>query len=243
MIHIKLLKLHNFPILKQLYIEETLLRTTRDNWCIINSSAANPAIIMGISSKPKNLINIPFINKYPIPIIRRFSGGGTVVVDKDTFFVTFIINSETFDFQPLPKYILEWTKEFYSSIFGESFNVQENDYVFGDKKFGGNAQYIVKDRWLHHTSFLWDYDKKKMRYLKKPEKQPQYRKNRSHSEFLCCLKNFNRSRESILYDIENKLNIFQVNLTTLGEIDMCKPHRKTTTIISSILYNTAEGTD
>lgn len=70
------------------------------------------------------------------------------------------------------------------------FKLREHDYVFGDKKvqqsrrnnttyytlltrvisprltqFGGNAQSITKDRWVHHTSFLWDFDPANMDYL------------------------------------------------------------------------------
>jgi lipoate-protein ligase A len=49
------------------------------------------------------------------------------------------------------------------------------DYAFGDRKFGGNAQSITKNRWIHHTSFLWDYEVKNMSYLKLPAKAPKYR--------------------------------------------------------------------
>lgn len=49
------------------------------------------------------------------------------------------------------------------------------DYVFAERKFGGNAQAITNKRWLHHTSFLWDYDPDNMAVLKNPRKQPQYR--------------------------------------------------------------------
>ena len=49
------------------------------------------------------------------------------------------------------------------------------DYVFGDRKIGGNAQSITKSRWLHHTSFLWDYDPEDMKYLKHPPRTPKYR--------------------------------------------------------------------
>lgn len=50
-----------------------------------------------------------------------------------------------------------------------------SDYVFGDRKFGGNAQSITKNRWIHHTSFLWDYEVKNMAYLKLPARAPEYR--------------------------------------------------------------------
>ncbi|PWZ24373.1 hypothetical protein Zm00014a_034362, partial [Zea mays] len=43
------------------------------------------------------------------------------------------------------------------------------------RKFGGNAQSITKNRWLHHMSFLWDYDVKNMDYLKIPKRAPEYR--------------------------------------------------------------------
>ena len=49
------------------------------------------------------------------------------------------------------------------------------DYCFGDVKFGGNAQAITKQRFLHHTSLLWDYKKERMKLLKHPAKIPDYR--------------------------------------------------------------------
>jgi hypothetical protein len=47
--------------------------------------------------------------------------------------------------------------------------------VYGERKFGGNAQAITSKRWLHHTSFLWDYDPLNMAVLTNPKKQPAYR--------------------------------------------------------------------
>jgi lipoate-protein ligase A len=49
-----------------------------------------------------------------------------------------------------------------------------SDYAFSHRKFGGNAQSITKNRWVHHTSFLWDYDVKNMDYLKIPKRAPEY---------------------------------------------------------------------
>ncbi|ERN08330.1 hypothetical protein AMTR_s03745p00005370, partial [Amborella trichopoda] len=44
-----LLKLRGKPILEQLQLEERLLRTSSDNWCIINDGTNTPTIVMGIS--------------------------------------------------------------------------------------------------------------------------------------------------------------------------------------------------
>lgn len=52
------------------------------------------------------------------------------------------------------------------------------------EKIGGNAQYIKKDRWLHHTSFLYDYKPHLMQLLKHPKKTPAYREGRGHEAFV-----------------------------------------------------------
>lgn len=181
-----LLNLCNVPILEQLRIEEALLRANTDNWCLINTGS-NPAIVMGISNKPEQLLNLERVKAEKIPIIKRFSGGGTVYIDSETVFVTFIINTHTFDLPAQPRAILEWSEALYQPLF-PGFSVKENDYVIGENKFGGNAQYIRKTRWLHHTSFLWDYQPEAMEYLLLPEKRPAYRRERRHTDFLCTLK-------------------------------------------------------
>ena len=52
------------------------------------------------------------------------------------------------------------------------------DYVYDENKFGGNAQAITKQRWLHHTSFLWDFQEARMALLQHPARVPAYRKVR-----------------------------------------------------------------
>eukprot|EP01018_Ginkgo_biloba_P024782 Gb_39004 [translate_table: standard] len=65
--------------------------------------------------------------------------------------------------------------------------VELRNYAFGDRKFGGNAQSITKGRWLHHTSFLWDYKAENMAYLKLPARAPKYRLLFSHPQICLML--------------------------------------------------------
>lgn len=44
-----LVRFKGLPILQQLHLEERLLRTSSDNWCIINDGTDQPTIVMGIS--------------------------------------------------------------------------------------------------------------------------------------------------------------------------------------------------
>ncbi|KAG9451360.1 hypothetical protein H6P81_011325 [Aristolochia fimbriata] len=196
-----LLKLKSTPIMQQLHLEQRLLRTSTENWCIINQGINPPAIVMGTSGNPSELIEIESVLREGIPVIRRFSGGGTVIVDEGTIFVTLICGKDAVpDLQPYPRSIMSWTGELYGKAFEGTadFRLRENDYVFGDLKFGGNAQSITKDRWLHHTSFLWDYDVRNMTYLRMPRRRPEYRRARNHKEFLCAMKNYLPTRSTFI---------------------------------------------
>jgi lipoate-protein ligase A len=188
---------------------------------------------MGIGGKPKLLLNTEKVKEDGVVVVKRFSGGGTVVLDHSSLWTTWIGRNADFpDVEPFPRPIMEWSAE---TAFGPAFRqlkeqasleagagrktlvmetksctndnsgkvltvpsevqkdvpdfrLRENDYVLGERKMGGNAQSIVKDGWLHHTSFLWDFDEENMTYLTLPSKRPDYRGDRSHDEFLVKLK-------------------------------------------------------
>jgi lipoate-protein ligase A len=158
---------------------------------------------MGISGKADALIHL---DKLPdsIPILRRFSGGGTVIVDENTVFVTFICNKSDHEFPAYPEPILRWAESVLAPA-TKGLKLRENDFVIGEKKCGGNALYIKKDRWLVHTSFLWDYDPARMNLLKHPAKTPKYREGRSHGEFVCSLSNHLADRELWIEDLKKSL--------------------------------------
>ncbi len=196
------LQLSHYPILKQLELEEALLRSDRKNWCLINEGST-PSIVMGISGKPDELIDQDKLAERPLPVIKRFSGGGTVIVDEDTLFVTFIFQKDFHPFPAFPEPIMKWTGALYHSFF-PALTLRENDYVIGDRKCGGNAQYIKKDRWLHHTSFLWNFKSAHMDYLLHPKKTPIYRSGRSHQDFLCGLEE-HISKEAFITGLKEAL--------------------------------------
>lgn len=196
---INLISTKNLFILDQLKLEEALLRLNMGNWCIINIGSKE-AIVAGASSDLS-----PFLKNGKFPLIRRFSGGGVVVIDRDTIFVTFIF-SKKFSSLSYPEEIFRWSEKFYKGVFEiKNFKLQENDYVIGDLKCGGNAQYIKKDNWLHHTSFLWDYDKDHMNLLPLPKIRPKYRKDRGHQKFLTKLKRHFKDKKSLEERIKNSL--------------------------------------
>lgn len=211
-----LLSLTHYPIYDQLLLEEALLRTSHENWCLINRGTPS-AVVMGISGKKEELINPILSTQYNIPLIKRFSGGGTVLVDEGTLFISFIAEKQILSFPAYPERIMKWSEEIYAPVFAnKEFSLKENDYVLGNRKCGGNAQYIKKDRWLHHTSFLWNYCPQKMQVLLHPKKTPPYRQERPHAEFLCTLSEHFATQEQFIAQfidaLEKRYCIQNVNL-------------------------------
>lgn len=188
-----------------------------ENWLIVNHGSPDPRIVVGSGLKQvEKHVNVANAQQDRVKIIKRFTGGGTVFVDHHSLFVSFIGNTQWLNFpmttqqqvedgeknvhrRAFPQDIMQWTELFYQQVFEQhfphmtgQFALRENDYVLGQRKFGGNAQYITGGkvpRWVHHTSFLWDYHDESMhRYLHLPERRPNYRESRDHSTFLCKLK-------------------------------------------------------
>ncbi|KAG7380121.1 hypothetical protein PHYBOEH_011580 [Phytophthora boehmeriae] len=231
------------PIQEQLRIEEALFRVEKKrNWFIYNDEHSPATIVMGISGKPEQLLHQDAVKRDGIPVLKRFSGGGTVIVDHSTVFTTFICNTKDFpQVKAFPREIMAWSSDFFSPFFSRlcnenlKFSLREDDYVFNDRKFGGNAQSLSKGRWLHHTSFLWDFDPRNMEYLTNPARQPKYRQQRSHLEFLCPLKDVLKKENANQESFERELRAELAHNFELVEVELdeIKPileqeHRKST---------------
>ncbi|MFS7985522.1 hypothetical protein Hanom_Chr11g00999361 [Helianthus anomalus] len=136
-----IVRMKGVPILQQLEIEECLLRTSSDNWCIINDGADRPNIVMGISRKPAELVEIKRVLEDNIPVIRRFTGGGTNA-----------------DVQPYPRPILSWTSLLYSQVFEgiADFRLREND--IGPFCYGNSCQFGCK-RYQKRKGFILCFSK------------------------------------------------------------------------------------
>ena len=223
-------------MLRQLRLEETLFRANDENWAIVNDGAPRRAIVLGISGKPHRLIDVAAAHEDDVLVIKRFTGGGTVVVDADTQFVSLVMNGDAIPNVPLfPRPLMRWTGDLYGGVVGTNddtgvfrdlpnWRLHQDDYVVetrselasndrddrvdrvdarGDEprsflKVGGNAQSISKTRFVHHTSFRWDFDvATRTKYLAVPAKQPAYRENRAHEAFLAPLSRWMADRNAL----------------------------------------------
>jgi len=94
-------------------------------------------------------------------------------------------------------------------------------YGWACSSLGGNAQYLSRDRWLHHTSFLWKCDTALFaRYLTLPPKRPQYREDRAHADFVRTLDKLVPSKrelvDAIVEELETLADVVPISMDELA---------------------------
>ena len=89
--------------------------------------------------KPQDLINVPAAQEYGIQVIKRFSGGGTVVTDENTIFATVILQTAALpqDVECYPRPLMQWSESLYAPVFSPygHFNLQENGKALDYTRF------------------------------------------------------------------------------------------------------------
>lgn len=113
-----------------------------------------PSIIVGKHQNALAEINLDFVKRKNIPVVRRLSGGGTVYHDLGNLNFTFIRDGEEgklVDFVRFTEPILALLKSLSVPARFEGLN----DLRVGDRKISGNAEHVFKNRVLHHGTLLF----------------------------------------------------------------------------------------
>jgi lipoate-protein ligase A len=150
-------------------------------------------VVLGYSRRAEEEVFLNHCAKDRIPVLRRYSGGGTVLQSPGCLNYSLILRIV----KEGPRSTIRGTT---SSILGQHAGVLqlllektvevrgESDLTIEGRKCSGNAQRRLNRYVLFHGTFLLNADISRMeRYLPIPLKQPAYRKQRSHSDFLTNL--------------------------------------------------------
>jgi len=132
--------------------EEWLLRTTGDDVFMLWRNA--PAVIVGRNQNTRAQIDEDFVRARNIPVVRRLSGGGAVFHDLGNINFTFLSLGNAgrdIDFRRFTAPLIEALGEMGVACAFEG----RNDLTIDGKKISGNAQFLWRDRVLHHGTLLF----------------------------------------------------------------------------------------
>ena len=157
-------------------------------------------VVVGYANKVELEVNVENCRAKQIPILRRCTGGGAVMQGPGCLNYSLVLNfRDNHLLQTITqtnRFVMERHREMLQAHLGMTLKTEgHTDLVAGMLKFSGNAQRRRKNFLLFHGTFLLDFDIPVIeQFLKMPSKQPNYRENRSHKDFLT---NLNRQREDL----------------------------------------------
>ena len=163
-------------------------------------------VVVGYANKVATEVNVPACAAAGAPILRRCSGGGTVLQGPGCLNYSLILKitagEDLASITSANRFIMERNctaleaevrsqkPEAGISVSGHTdlTHVTRHLSLSAKKKFSGNAQRRKKHFLLFHGTFLLHCDLSLMeKFLQLPTQQPDYRQNRSHTDFLTNL--------------------------------------------------------
>jgi lipoate-protein ligase A len=149
-------------------------------------------VVLGSGNDPQTEVNLEACSLRSIQVLRRYGGGGTVVLYpgcvvvstgcwvKDPF-------KNNFYFKLLNDAVKDALAAKWTSLSGLS-QAGISDIVMGEKKVAGTSMFRSRNYLLYQASILVGLDRTLVNsVLRHPTKEPDYRKGRSHADFLTSL--------------------------------------------------------
>jgi len=155
--------------------------------------SAETFVVVGYANKIATEVNVTACQARRIPILRRCSGGGTVLQGAGCLNYALVLrvteNSPLAGISSTNQFIMERNRAGLEDLLKQSVKIRgHTDLVVDGRKFSGNSQRRKKKFLLFHGTFLLNFNLALVsELLRMPSKQPDYRENRNHVEFLTGL--------------------------------------------------------
>jgi lipoate-protein ligase A len=140
-----------------LALEEHVLRHARTDQDILLFYINEPSIIIGRNQNTLEEINLDYVQKNNIHVVRRLSGGGAVYHDLGNLNFSFITDYKRENVNNFRKF----TEPVVRSLnrMGVPAEVSgRNDILVEERKISGNAQYMSRGRMVSHGTLLFNSD-------------------------------------------------------------------------------------
>jgi lipoate---protein ligase len=144
-------------------------------------------VVLGQSSRLDCDVNLDACRKGAVPVLRRCSGGGAVLLGPGCLNYSLVLPLALNAKWREVRYSLRWVLTRVRRALGVADLRMEGDcdLALQGRKISGNAQRRTQEAILHHGTLLYNFDvTRPEEFLKPPHRQPRYRAERSHRDFL-----------------------------------------------------------
>jgi lipoate---protein ligase len=151
-----------------------------------------PAVILGASGRIREEVDLETCNADQVPIARRSSGGGTVVVGPGALNISLFFPLNASPSLRSVETAQLWVMNRIAGaihLLGRPVELRGlGDLALGDRKVAGSAQRRLRSSVLVHATVMYDFPLELIgRFLRLPRKQPEYRRGRNHDAFVTNL--------------------------------------------------------
>jgi len=163
------------------------------------------AVVLGRAGKVVAEVQLDHCNQDELPVLRRCSGGGTVLVGPGCLLYALILPKDFCGphagITDTTTHLLDQLSETFQKAGYQIEPAGTSDLARARCKVSGNSQRWLRNTLLHHGTFLYEFEiALTSRYLQNPGRQPAYRANRSHDEFLSNLPCTQNELKQLLID-------------------------------------------
>lgn len=150
-------------------------------------------VVVGYANKVATEVDVATCEARNIPILRRCSGGGTVVQGPGCLNYALVLRivdgQPTHGIQTANQFIMERNREAIAATLQTPIQTEgHTDLAIAGFKFSGNSQRRQRNYLLFHGTFLFNFDLNLVsELLHPPSLQPAYRQSRPHDNFVANL--------------------------------------------------------
>ena len=150
----------------------------------------DPLVVIGRASRIREEVNVSACKEAGVPILRRHSGGSTIVAGPGCLMYAVVLSYELRpELQAIDqahRFVLGTISSGMNSLHPQIAMAGTSDLTIGGQtKFSGNALRCCRTHLLYHGTLLYDFDLELIgRLLLHPPRQPDYRQQRSHRDFV-----------------------------------------------------------
>jgi len=176
-----------------MWIDDQVLRQCDQPIAIATWVPQSPMVVLGSSNDPAREVEQTYCADARIPVLRRYGGGGTVVlydgcvvISVGTWVKEHFQNAKYF--RALNACVIAVLAKRWPKL-SECVTSGISDIAISDHKIAGTSLFRSRNYLLYQASILIDLNVDLVtQCLKHPSKEPDYRRGRSHSEFLIGLR-------------------------------------------------------